>query len=932
MNRVLASGVVACLTVAGSAAAQEQQLRVRISWGHTASAPAETHVQVSGRAGLVVEAVAAHGLERGDSANADVVRGRSGAGDVDAIDVALRFPAEAPDRTQNVHVQWTELIGAADAASALRLLEDPAFTPGAPSLTVQLDQTGTRGFTVTTPQLLAHEALWIPSLDVYLTRADAPVTFDAHRRALESHPGQRVLDEVRTAPEATLASFIDEWEDMGAPTYVNPHQVGPGHIVGLAWDSGIHKFGIDRAGGVWPDYGNPDRFRYWFGFADLSRGVAGRWQSQRLRDGLPVVTTSYEQDGIRYEIEQFAYPLNGPPAERQGDVPMVLLQRLTLTELDGRARTLPISMSHTRRLPPYFESTIEMERRTGVVHFRDRGRLDVLLSVEGTVDDTRWTGTADFQREQKRIDATVLVDLPARGTQTLVAKLPSPTVEADDVATLDALDYEQARATTLKFWSDLVARGAQFTVPEQVVNDLFRANLWHALRLPRRHGGTGPDIDIDLPYSNFAYSQTGTPWPVNQAVYVDYMLYDLRGYHAISAEELRAQFRNNQEISGHVNGYANWLVYTPAMLYAVAQNYLLSNDTAAFEQLLPQATRALDWCLARLEEAASAPGPGQGLVRGPLNDNTGDGMWAFNQAYLFAGLDLFGRALERHGDARASEVRAAASRLREAIERAFGAATMRSPVVPLRDGTWSPYVPAEALTRGRLLREWYPTDIDTGATHLLRLGALPAGGVLGDALLHDHEDNLYYKTLGMAQEPIYNQQATAYLRRDEPQAVIRAFYSYIASAFSHTMLEPVEHRWGQGQYFGPPSTDGAWFELYRNMLLHERDDDVLLVAQATPRAWLRDGQRIEVRRAPTYYGQVSATIESRSATNEIQAEVQFEGTRRPSELHVRLRHPDGGRMRSVTVNGAPWSAFDPAGEWVRIDAPSASSYVVVARY
>ena len=53
-----------------------------------------------------------------------------------------------------------------------------------------------------------------------------------------------------------------------------------------------------------------------------------------------------------------------------------------------------------------------------------------------------------------------------------------------------------------------------------------RANLWHGLRLPRRHGAQGEDIAIDLPYSNFAYDQTGTPWPVNQAVYVDYMLYD----------------------------------------------------------------------------------------------------------------------------------------------------------------------------------------------------------------------------------------------------------------------------------------------------------------------------------------------------------------------------------------------------------------------
>src|SRR4029079_12301731 len=128
------------------------------------------------------------------------------------------------------------------------------------------------------------------------------------------------------------------------------------------------------------------------------------------------------------------------------------------------------------------------------------------------------------------------------------------------------------REQTLEFWAGYQAKGAQFRVPEPAVNELFRASLWHALRLPRRHGGGGDQVKIDLPYSNFAYDQKGTPWPVNQAVYVDYMIYDLRGHHAISAEELDVMYRNNQETNGHVGGFASWGVYTPGMLYSVAQH------------------------------------------------------------------------------------------------------------------------------------------------------------------------------------------------------------------------------------------------------------------------------------------------------------------------------------------------------------------------
>jgi hypothetical protein len=933
MRPFAATFLAAALTgaAAGPASADPARLAVRISWGHLAADVTDYRVTPRGSAGLVITQLTPRLFEGADAIRAGVAQTRAGRGDEDGIMLALEYPNEPATAAQNVHILWTDLIAASDADTARRLLRDPAFKSARPALTIQLDVDGVRGFTVTVDQLMAERSIWIPSLGVYVTAGDAPPSFADHLRALEPRKGQRILDRVRIEPEATYAHYTARWADMGNPAYTNPQTRGPGHIVGLTWDSAIPKFGIDRGAGVWSDEGNPDKLRFWFAVGEMGKGITDHWRSQRLTDGLPILTTVFEDDGVRYEVEQFAYPLHGPPAERRGDIAMVLLQRLTVRELRGTARSIPVSFTHRRELPSYLDGTLVAERQGDTTLFRERGRQGVLLAVQNA-GETLWSGGADYQQKQKRLDATAFVDLPANGSRQFVVKLPSPLVADREAATLVSLDYAAARERTLAFWSDYVARGARFNVPEPAVNELFRASLWHALRLPRRHGSGGPDVAIDLPYSNFAYSQTGTPWPVNQAVYVDYMLYDLRGYHAVAQEELRAQFRNNQEHDGHVSGYANWLVYTPAMLYATAQNYLLSNDRAAFEQLLPESLRAMDWCLAQLAGSARGDGAARGLVRGPLNDLTGQGVWAFNQAYLFAGLDLFGRALERHGHPRAAEAKAAAAALREAIARGFGAASTRSPIVQLRDGTWTPYVPAEALTPRRLLDQWYATDVDTGAVHLLRLKALPAQGTLADALLNDHEDNLFYKGWGIANEPVYNQHATAYLLRDEPDAVVRAFYSYMASAFSHSVFEPVEHRWTHGQYFGPPSTDGAWFELYRNMLVHERDDDALVIAQATPRAWLRDGQKIEVARAPTYYGAVSATIESRAGAAELHAEVEMPRAKVPATLLVRFRHPDRKRMQTVTVNGQPWTDFDAAGEWVRIPNPRAAHYAIVVRY
>jgi hypothetical protein len=784
-----------------------------------------------------------------------------------------------------------------------------------------------------------------------------------------------MIDELEREPEATYEQYKTRWDDMGSPAYKNPAAVAPGHIVCVTWDSAIPKFGIDRGAGVWNDYGNPDHFQFSFDFGELSNLAAGSnahvrlagnagdteqigisragplpmagkgenrspsgnvletsvglWRSQTLANGLPVITTTIERDGVRYEVEQFAYPLHGAPNARRGELQMVLLQKVRLRELQGKARPMSLGLTLRRDLPAGASVLVRTNESTLVWEDADFGHI--LFGIESsdfvlqsnTIEGSKW--------QTNRIVLRTWLDPNA--TRDFVVKLPSPIVPATDRETFLGLNYATAHADTLKFWSDYLVRGAQFSVPEEAVNNLFRANLWHALRLPRRHDEPAAPPQIDLPYSNFAYDQKGAPWPVNQSVYVDYMLYDLRGYHALSAEELETIFANNQESNGHVSGFANWGVYTPGMMYSVAQHYLLSGDRASLDKLLPQTLKALDWCRSEINHTAQHGGPTRGLLLEPLNDLSHDTRaWAFNQAYLYAGLHSLGQVLTELRHPRAQECLAAVHALHEAIQREFARAAVESPLVQLRDHTWMPYVPSDALTPRRLIEIWYPTDVDCGSLHLARLGALDPNGPLTTYLLNDHEDNLFLKQWGMANEPVYNQHATAYLLRDDVKPAIRAFYSMMACAFSHTALEPVEHRWSWGQYFGPPSTDGAWFDLYRHLLIHECDDNTLLLCQATPRKWLENGKQIRIERAPTWYGLLNLTVYSHVAAREISAVMNLEQRKQPAALLVRFRHPQARRMRSVSVNGKRWLDFDPAKEWVRVRDPMENHYEIIARF
>jgi hypothetical protein len=796
---------------------------------------------------------------------------------------------------------------------------------------------GTRGFSIGLEQLALHKAMWLPEHDVFVTLADAPVEFAAHRASLK---GERVLDRVKHEPEATLAEWTNKWADFGNPT--RPHHgqettwLGTkGHLTGfVARHGSLYKCGVDRWAGVRPDFASPHKFR----FDPLWPG--SQWTGQRIVDGLPLMVTTLERNGQFCDIEQFAATLEAPAslptspnlnpdagkdarAPGRGEIASVFFTKVRVSGAAGPVRFgFRLATESTNRHPELREvagRSCVVDRETGSVWLMIEPGSGLTLEPRAPIADNK----------DPRVEFDCVGQVAAGETREVVFKLASPVVSADAASILAGLDFAQARAATVQYWEGWLAQGARFDVPEKTVNELFRANLWHALMLPRFR-----DADIiDLPYSNFAYGQLNADWPINQAVYVDYMLYGLRGHFAVAEEEFAAMYRSQQKPDGRVGGYAEWGVYSPGMLYSIAQNVLLSGDRASFERLLPASLKALDWCLkevAQGQQSQDAPG----LIVAPLNDLTHEKRaWGFPNGYFVAGLHSFGRALAAFGHPRAPEVQAVTKKMQADVTAAFARASVKSPVVQLADGTWNNYVPCDAMTPRRMLEEWYPTDVDCGPLHMARLAAIDPRSWLATAMLHDHEDNLFLNQWGAANEPVYNQQATAYLYRDEPEAAIRAFHSMMACAFSHHQLTPLEHRWAWGQYYMPPSTDGAWFELYRNMLVNELGGDgTLFIGQAVPRAWLADGKRLRVERAPTYFGPVSFSVDSRAAAGEITVILDAPSRQPPASLLVRLRHPERKPLQSVTVNGQAWSDFDAKKEWVRIVTPAAARYTISARY
>jgi hypothetical protein len=150
-------------------------------------------------------------------------------------------------------------------------------------------------------------------------------------------------------------------------------------------------------------------------------------------------------------------------------------------------------------------------------------------------------------------------------------------------------------------------------------------------------------------------------------------------------------------------------------------------------------------------------------------------------------------------------------------------------------------------------------------------------------------------------------------RRDEPDRALVSFYGKLAQGFTRDTFECCEGSdivplddLGRLMYLPPNSAGNSNFlQQLRYLLVQDYDSkddgraDTLRLAFATPRAWLADGGRVAVKRAPTEFGPVSFVLESALKRGFVDASVTLPDRRAPRTALLRLRLPDGRKIASA---------------------------------
>ena len=517
-------------------------------------------------------------------------------------------------------------------------------------------------------------------------------------------------------------------------------------------------------------------------------------------------------------------------------------------------------------------------------------------------------------RERNTTTSYVLLDGPGRvvaGARTLRLGAGANRIAWPNRGTprvVDAAAYDAARASLVAYWQKRIADGAAFEVPEPAVTNAERALLVQNLSLTWRYS-TGN-----------AYDEFSFPEGINNAeILASY------GHDDVARAILRTSLTRRPV------PYPNWKMGEKLLGFALV--WRLSRDAEPLRAATPTLRGYVAALGAQIDRSRSGL-----LDRERYSSDIPDQVYGLHsQAVVWQALREIGEAWAATGEQTlARRCRALAGRLGNGLRTAVRASQHRlangSLFVPVN--LLDDEQPYAALTATRPGSYWNLVMPYALAAGLFAPGGPEARGVWrymqthGSRLLGMVRASAFalYKTPAFpvsGTDQVYGINVSRFLADNaEADQLVLSLYGQLAHGMTPgtfvagegASVAPLAGAWHRSMYLPPNSTSNAAFlETLRLTLLHETREPNgtprgLELAPATPRAWLQPGKRIAVRDAPTSFGPLTYALEAAAGT--VRATVQVPSRRAPRALTLRLRLPAGGRIRSVALDGRPFSRFN----------------------
>jgi hypothetical protein len=647
-----------------------------------------------------------------------------------------------------------------------------------------------------------------------------------------------------------------------------------------------------------------------------------------LRRGfLPIVEYSFERHHVIYSIVMFAATLDGTP---QGTLVNFIRVRIRNTTHDQRTAFFSVATRHqnevntehgvgdnrfprpatAKRLSGYSQSGEEFDPAwtygfTNNAFVRD-GKVMYLFPSDTKMKRMFTLKTFSFdnnnslaERHLKVQPATpvgvVQYEITLRnGEERLLDfRMPYEPLPVNDprAASLRAASFVEFLGRTERFWGDVYANGIDIFVPEREATETFKASLVYDLIARDKVGD-----DYIQNVNKFNYHAF---W-LRDASYIVRM-YDISGYPKYARQALDF-FARWQNPDGNFVSQKGQFDAWGQTLWAYGQHYRLTRDKEFAARVYPAVQKAVAWLkAARCTDPlrlmpVTTPGDNEHIT-GHVTGYNFDALAGLKNAIVLAealGKDDDARDYRHEYDDYKNALLLALNHITSLTGGYIPPALDERPVldtdlpfqVPERGNDWGNM---ESVYPEMILDPWDPMVTATLATTRAkyREGIMTYGGGLW---LHSY--------LGMMN-------TETELIRGEQEKVIEDFYALLLHTSStHAGFEHRIEPWGSRD-FGLNLAPHGWFAaklriLMRDMLVREQGNDLHLLSAVSPE-WIRVGEQIIVRRAPTEFGELNYSIKFLRGKAELTIANRLTEMPRKIPLHI----PWFMRVKSVRADGMP---------------------------
>jgi hypothetical protein len=795
-------------------------------------------------------------------------------------------------------------------------------------------------FGIAVEDLQANDCVYVPHAGVFATRTPAPVTLVDYLKKISDK--KTVLEEVRQKPDQ---DFSKAWAAVHRPV-VDMERT----MLSLANDN--RKYVVSREGAIsfeqydLPKNSNDANFKTiydlkfsapWHCVPVFGSGNNLRISRHPLHDWLPIFVTVTQDGSTEYQQTTFVAPFDKAAADapnwlRERAV-FVAGYRATNGGKESSDVRLALNFSHENNLP-----------------FQLQEVKDGVLVVAGDrliawIDASK---AAPLSLSREGGNVILSGKLSTGATAECFAYLPAWKLDPKDYTTLT--DSSDLMSKTETYWKSLFEPAMQIDIPDKLLSDIIRASQVHCMLAARneQHGKTIAPWTASIIYG-----------PLESESNSIIRGMDMTGHEDFARRGLDFMLSRCTPEGFITTGYT--IVGTGEVLWTLGEYYGRTHDRQWLQKVAPDVVRVCKWVMKQREktkllDARGEKQPFYGLMTpGVSADWNRFAFRLFNDSQYYAGLELAGQALADVGEPAATEILADAKSYRSDIDRAYHWMQARMPVQLLNDGTWVPGDPSILNCFGPI--EYFIPAEDVGRTwaYSIELGGhqLAATKVLDPASrdagwMIDFLEDVQFLRTGMGDypeeqtrkdiynlggfgkvQPYYARNGEIYAFRDDVKPYIRSYFNTIPSLVNVENLSFCEHFHNFGAWNKTHET--GWFLCQTAIMFVTERGDELWLAPFVTNQWLKDGLKVSVQNAPTRFGKVSYTINSAVAKGQIEATVQLPPKCTAKKIVLRLRHPDGKPIQSVTVQGKPHTDFDPKKETITF-TPADEKIIVRAQY